>query len=205
MNQLDICIQAAAEIAEGLGAPWTVGGGRTSGRAAQIDHPDGLTLEITAPRMHPTVYVRVHAVMPAGGESFAPAPISARADRGKAIAQDVRRKLLPRYAEANTAARQHVLDAAWTKARRREAAEHLSRLLPDGRWSSGHPDDAATVTGNFPLPLPGTRQDSPVQVRALLSGSGSGATADLRIERLPLGVASKVVKVLAQAARAHRA
>ncbi|MEV6957205.1 hypothetical protein [Streptomyces sp. NPDC051183] len=199
MNQLDICIQAASEIAEGLGAPWTVGGDHASGRRAQIVHPDGLTLEVGAPRMHTTAYIRVHAVMPAGGEPFAPTPISARADRGKAIAQDVRRKLLPRYAEANTAARLHVLNEAWASARRREAAEHLCRLLPDGRWSSSHPDGAVTVTGSLSLPLPGTPRNSPVQARARLDESG--ATADLKIERLPLDVASKVVKVLAQAHR----
>ncbi|MEU3907950.1 hypothetical protein AB0F20_29770 [Streptomyces goshikiensis] len=199
MNQRDICTETAACIADGLGTPWAVGPSEHGpGPGPRIVHPDGRVLLVGAPRMHPTAYVTIRAQMPAGGETYEPAPVSARADRGQAIAKDISRKLLPAYAAALDSARQHVQAEAHATARRQAAATHLAGLVPGGRWSWDHPDATTRVTAHLALPDAG--RDVPVLARAWIGGAGE--TADLRIERLPLDIAAQVMRVLARAARA---
>src|SRR2546426_910502 len=117
VNESDVRNLAATQIAEALGDEWTVGRDYGTGLGTQIDHPAGLALRITVTRKTHDAYLTVRAVMPDGTASFEPSPISARADRGGEIANDICRKIIPEYTAALDSAWQHLLGATWGEAR----------------------------------------------------------------------------------------
>ncbi|MFD8316136.1 hypothetical protein [Kitasatospora purpeofusca] len=187
----------ATEAAAALDG-WTVG---KSHGDTWLHHPDGGIVKIGQGKGRP-VRVEVTGILPAGSSQHMPAITVAAARGGTALADEIRRRLLPAYGEALDLAQAERAAAKRLADQYEQLLRQLRAPLPTAtpdRWDPTKAFRWRAGPRDF-----GRRPSAPDwHTAAEVSITGSQFEVDIRLRWLPAEVAAQILQLLGTAAAAR--